>query len=202
MVHRILRRASLIVQLVKNPPAMQKFPVWFLGGEDPQRRDRLPTPVFLGFLCGSAGKKSACNVGDLGLIPGLGRFSGEGKIPWRREWLPTPVFWPGEFHGLQFMGSQRVEHDWATFKFYFIITLRQSVKAPTDVWFINHRNPSRRPPPSGSDLDGPPSMPGTQLSPEMSLHHSFHSWVPSSSAFHFVRDATQITASSERIHRT
>ena len=23
-----------------------------------------------------------------------------GKIPWRREWLPTPVFWPGEFHGL------------------------------------------------------------------------------------------------------
>ena len=23
-----------------------------------------------------------------------------GKIPWRREWLPTPGFWPGEFHGL------------------------------------------------------------------------------------------------------
>ena len=22
------------------------------------------------------------------------------KIPWRWEWLPTPVFWPGEFHGL------------------------------------------------------------------------------------------------------
>ena len=22
-----------------------------------------------------------------------------GKIPWRREWLPTPVFFPGEFHG-------------------------------------------------------------------------------------------------------
>ena len=22
-----------------------------------------------------------------------------GKIPWRREWQPTPVFWPGEFHG-------------------------------------------------------------------------------------------------------
>ena len=32
-----------------------------------------------GFLCGSAGKESACNVGDLGLNPGLGRFSGEGK---------------------------------------------------------------------------------------------------------------------------
>ena len=32
-----------------------------------------------GFPCGSAGKESACNVGDLGLIPGLGRSLGEGK---------------------------------------------------------------------------------------------------------------------------
>ena len=31
----------------------------------PWKRDRLPTPVFLGFPCGSAGKESACNVGDL-----------------------------------------------------------------------------------------------------------------------------------------
>ena len=29
--------------------------------------------------CGSAGKESTCNVGDLGLIPGLGRSPGEGK---------------------------------------------------------------------------------------------------------------------------
>ena len=35
----------------------------------------------------SDGKESACNAGDLGSIPGLGR------------WLPTPVFSPGEFHG-------------------------------------------------------------------------------------------------------
>ena len=32
-----------------------------------------------GFPCGSAGTESACNVGDLGLIPGLGKSSGEGK---------------------------------------------------------------------------------------------------------------------------
>ena len=32
-------------------------------------------------------------VRDTGLIPGLGRF------PWRKEWPPTPVFLPGEFHG-------------------------------------------------------------------------------------------------------
>ena len=59
-----------------------------------KRRDRLPTPVFLGFPCGSAGKEYTCNVGDLGSIPGLGRLPGEG------ERLPIPVFWPGEFHGL------------------------------------------------------------------------------------------------------
>ena len=33
----------------------------------------------LGFPCGSAGKESACNAGDLGSIPGLGRSPGEGK---------------------------------------------------------------------------------------------------------------------------
>ena len=32
-----------------------------------------------GFPCGSHRKESVCNVGDLGSIPGLGRFSGEGK---------------------------------------------------------------------------------------------------------------------------
>ena len=41
--------------------------------------DRLPTPVFLGSPCGSAGKESACNAGDLGSIPGLGRSPGEGN---------------------------------------------------------------------------------------------------------------------------
>ena len=39
----------------------------------------LPTPVFLGFPCGSAGKEFTCNAGDLGSIPGLGRSPGEGK---------------------------------------------------------------------------------------------------------------------------
>jgi len=48
----------------------------------------------VGFPFGSAGKESACNAGDLGSIPGLGRSPGRG------EKLPTPVFWPGEFHGL------------------------------------------------------------------------------------------------------
>ena len=39
----------------------------------------LPSPVFLGFLCASAGKESACNAGNLDSIPGLGRSLGKGK---------------------------------------------------------------------------------------------------------------------------
>ena len=68
----------------------------------------MPTPVFLGFHGGSDGKESVCNVGDLGPIPGFGRF------PWTRAWQSTLVFWPGEGPwaeepgGLQSVGSQRV----------------------------------------------------------------------------------------------
>ena len=41
----------------------------------------------MGFPGGSNGKESACNVGDLGLIP------------WSRKWQPTPVFLLGKSHG-------------------------------------------------------------------------------------------------------
>ena len=57
-------------------------------------RNRLPTPIFLGFPGGLVGKESACNGGGPGFDPWFG------KIPWRWERQPTPVFWPGEFHGL------------------------------------------------------------------------------------------------------
>jgi len=67
---------------------------------------------FISFFGGSYGKESACNVGNPGSIPGLGRSPGEGN--------GNPLkysFVPGEFHGqksvvgLQSMGSQRVGHD-------------------------------------------------------------------------------------------
>ena len=105
--------------------------------------------VYMGFLDSSPGKESACNTGDPGSIPGLGRSTGEGigyplqyswvflmaqlvknppamretcvwslggKIPWRREWLPTTVFLPGEFHGQSSLAGyspwdHRVGHD-------------------------------------------------------------------------------------------
>ena len=68
--------ASLVAQLVKNLPAMQETLIRFLGWEDSWERNRLPIPVFLGFFGGSDGKESACNVGDLRSIPGLGRSPG------------------------------------------------------------------------------------------------------------------------------
>ena len=68
----------LVAQLVKNLQCRKpRFDSWVR--KICWRRDRLSTPLFLGFSCGSAGKESACNAGDLGLIPGLGRFPGEGK---------------------------------------------------------------------------------------------------------------------------
>ena len=65
--------------MVKNLPRFQETPVQFLGGEYPLEKDRLPTPVVLGFPGGSDGKESACNVGNLGSIPGLERSPGEGN---------------------------------------------------------------------------------------------------------------------------
>ena len=47
----------------------------------------------MGFPGGSASKETACNVGDLASVPELGRSSEEEKSY-------SPLFWPGEFHGL------------------------------------------------------------------------------------------------------
>ena len=61
-------------------------------------------PVQWGFPGGSDNTASAYNAGDLGSIPGSGRFPREDnsclEIPWTEE--------PGRLH---FMGSQRVGHD-------------------------------------------------------------------------------------------
>ena len=59
-----------------------------------------PLGMKMGFPCGSAGKESACDAGDLDLIPGLGRSPGEGKG------------YSLQYSGLEnsSMGSQRVRH--------------------------------------------------------------------------------------------
>ena len=56
----------------------------------------VPDETEAGFPGGASGKESDCQCrrpGRCGFNPWLG------KIPWRRAWLPTPVFLPGESHG-------------------------------------------------------------------------------------------------------
>ena len=67
---------------------MQETLIWFLGWEDPLEKDRLPTPVFLGFPCGSAGKESACSVRDLGWEDPLekGKATHSSILAWRIPW--------------------------------------------------------------------------------------------------------------------
>ena len=106
-----------------------------------------------GFPDSSVGKESTCNAGDPGSIPGWERSAGEGidyplqyswaspvaqlvknppamwdtwagKIPWIRERLPTPVFWPGEFQGLY---SPQVAKNWTRLSdFHFHYSLQMS----------------------------------------------------------------------------
>ena len=67
--------------------------VQFLGWEDPLEKDRLPTPI-LGLLWWLSWQRIFLQCGR----PGFDSWVG--KIPWRRGRLPSPIFWPGEFHGL------------------------------------------------------------------------------------------------------
>ena len=89
---------------------MQETPVRFLGQEDPLDKGKATHPVFLGFPCGSAGKESACNAGDLGSILGWedplekGKATHSSILAWRIPWTEEPG-------GLQSMGSQKVGHD-------------------------------------------------------------------------------------------
>ena len=113
-----------------------------------------------GFPHSSVGKESACNAGNPGSTPGSGTSTGDGigyplqsswaspvaqlvknppamwetwvgKIPWRRERLPTPVFWPGEFRGLSPSGC-RVRHNWVTFTFTIL-----SLQLLSGVWLCD-----------------------------------------------------------------
>ena len=77
-------------------------------------------PRWLGLPGGLPGKESACNAGDLGSIPGLGRALGEGNgYPFQLEKemathssiLVWRIPWTEEPGGLQSMGLQSVGHN-------------------------------------------------------------------------------------------
>ena len=59
--------------------------------------------IHMGFSGGSDGKESAMQETQ---VQSLGQ-----EVPWRREWLPIPVFLPGEFHGQRSLaGYSPVNH--------------------------------------------------------------------------------------------
>ena len=67
-----------------------------------------------GFPCGLAGKESACNVGDMGLIPGLGRSPG--------EWKGYPLQYSGLENSMDYI-VHGVAKSWtqlSNFQFHFL----------------------------------------------------------------------------------
>ena len=72
--------------------------------------DRLPTPLFLGFPCGSAGKQSTCNVGNLGSIPGLAIPGLEDPLEKRNATHSTILAWRIPWT-VESVGLQNVRHD-------------------------------------------------------------------------------------------
>ena len=131
-------------QLTETPglqPSVQHRPtaISFL----PHSETYLPLPDLLQWLSpvsshalgGSDGKESACNVGDLGSIPGLGRF------PWRREWQPTPASLPREFHGQRSLAGYSLwgpkESDMTespALSFFSLVTPIHLCSAPEKYW--------------------------------------------------------------------
>ena len=74
-------------------------------------RNLIKTLKKMGFPYGSAGKDSACNAGNPGSIPGLGKSPGEqnGNLL-QYSCLENPMN-RGAWRAIQSMGSQRVRHD-------------------------------------------------------------------------------------------
>ena len=81
-----------MAQLVKSPPAMQETPVGSLSQEDPLEKGQATHSIFLGFPCGSTGKESTCNAGDLGSTLGWedplekGTATRSSILAWKIPW--------------------------------------------------------------------------------------------------------------------
>ena len=119
--------------MLKNNLIKSNIYSWL--GKNPWRRDRLPTSVFLGFLCGSAGKKSDflsdfCQrfVKDLSSIPGLGRSPGgrHGNLL-QYSCLENPQGQRSLF-GLHLMGLQRAGYNWVTEHILYILLSKLEVE--------------------------------------------------------------------------
>ena len=88
---------SKVISLLFN--TLSRFVIAFLPRSNRLLISSLQSPS-AGFPCGSAGKESACNVGDLGLIPGLGRSPEEGEgYPFQYSGVENTMDWM--VHGVE-----------------------------------------------------------------------------------------------------
>ena len=102
---------SLVVAQRLSCPIVHgiKTLVQFLGWEDPLEKGKA---THKSFSCGSAGKESPCNVGDLGLIPWVGKrgkvthsSTPSWRIPWTVHGVAKSQTWLSDFHFIHNQGS-------------------------------------------------------------------------------------------------
>ena len=101
-------------------------------------RDQIANICWItGFPGGSKVKASACNVGDLGLIPGSGRLL-EKEMATHSSILAWRIPWTEEPGGLQSTGSQRVRHDWASDLTWLNLEKAREFQKKIFLCFIDH----------------------------------------------------------------
>ena len=96
--------------------------------------------IVVGLPCGSAGKESACNAGDLGSITGLGRSPGEGNsYPLQYSGLENPMEYI--VHGVANSGTQPSDFHFLHFFTFNIVVTLLIMKLYSVFWFyyFSHR---------------------------------------------------------------
>ena len=119
---------------VKNPPATQETPVRFLGGEDPLEKGTATHSSILGLPWWISWLRIRLQGGRPGFNPWIG------KIPCRREQLPIPVFWPGEFHAVH--GVAKSQTRLGNFHFFMSCCDRQDpswLQVVSTSWYLYPR---------------------------------------------------------------
>ena len=115
--------ASLVAQLVKNPPAMQETLVWFLGWQDLLEKGLATHPSILGLPWWLSFLRICLQWRRPGFDPWV----------WSLGWS-MPVFWPGEFHGL-YSPRGRKESDTTERPFHFHVhTVLGSFPGRQTIW--------------------------------------------------------------------
>ena len=122
---------------------MQETLVRFLGWEDPLEKGWATHSRILGLPMWLRQQRIHLQCRR----PGLDTWVG--TIPWRRERLPTPGFWPEEFHGLYIHGVAKSRTRLRDFHFHFQLTtiFRRSDYVP---FVAKLYNPAPPPPPQSS----------------------------------------------------